>query len=137
MLTISAARDRSETVSEGSEHQSMSSQPSVSFDFEEELKQYATGFLDDDEELMETNHELKDGEIKLDGDKNNQGHGEEYNSDSSSSISSVSSSEFRPKSKKRPCLMLNPQAAWEEARSMTIAEVFPLRKCSLTCATLT
>jgi hypothetical protein len=126
MLTISAGLDRSETVSESSESQSVSSRPSISLDFEEELKQYATEFLDNEEALMETNHEFKDEETKPVGDKNNQGGGEEYNSDSTSSISSVSSSEFRPKSKKRPCLMLNPQAAWEEARSMTIAEVFPL-----------
>lgn len=128
MLTISADFDRSETAFAGSETQSISSRLSSTFEFEEELKKYATGFLEDDydDELMETKQELKDEEIKPDGNKNKQEEGEEYNSDSTSSISSVSSSEFRPKSKKRPCLMLNPQAAWEEARSMTIAEVFPL-----------
>lgn len=130
-------RDTSSTVhdesgnaqaSDDSDSPSSATRVTLDNDFIEELRQHAADFLGDGDQDMtqetQGNQEIKETETKSEATKNGEEMEEDFHSDSSfTTVSSVSSSELRPKSKKRPSLMHNPQAAWAEARSMTVQEV--------------
>lgn len=115
-----------ETDSEKSQSQSAGSRLSLNSDFEEELKQYAAFSGDEEEEnMVEDNREIKDEENQRDANKTNVDQDHDYCSDSSTTLSSVSSYEFRTKSKR------------QRTEGMTIAKVHPLVQWPLICITVT
>lgn len=112
-------------ASNNSDNHSSATRVTLDMEFIEGLRQHAADFLGDgDQEMIQYDQEIKETEKKSEATKNGEDMEEDFHSDSSfTTVSSVSSSELRPKSKKRPPLMHNPQAAWAEARSMTVQEV--------------